>query len=279
MAINLPNYKSAQDALDRTSVASFYPDEIVSPGFKYRSVKILVKEQTSLSGSSDELIKQVGKAISDVKEIVDKASNQPTASSSQQNLAENTKKITKAETVWGFALPLPNELGDTQTHNWETANSTLSDMSGSMGLKDNMATKALGELASASGFRKPLIDPGYFQDYKGTEPRNFTFTWDLIPNNQHEAQNIVDIIYNIKKYTLPKTAINGVVLLSPYMFDIEIGNPVISQLMNMNNVVCTSLGVQYAAEGALQFLADGVPKYIRLSMSFAERSLVTSEFY
>lgn len=278
------NISSLKDPKFFSEVSNHYPEEIVSEQYRFRCVRFLVKTQSSLSGSVQELQAQVNKAINDAAAIA--GSDAPVPKNSQQNLSDNVKKLTKADTVYGFALPLPNELTDSQSHQWETTKGAIGDIMGGLstaevgvGAFKRSASSAIGEFASSSGLRKPLIDPGYFQDYNGTEPRSFTFTWDLIPNNVVEAQNIIDILYNLKKYTLPKSQANGVLLTSPYMFDLEIGNPVISQLMNMNNVVCTNMEIQYAAEGALQFLADGVPKYSRLTMSFTERSTVTSNFY
>lgn len=267
-------------------IINYYPEDILKPNNIYRSVKILVKSQSSLSGAKEELKNNIEKKISDIKDIADGSYEGPSDEARQKGISGRIKKITKAQTVWGIALPLPNEVSDSQSHQWESTKGFVGETGGAIanadfgaiGIKTNV-NKALGELASSSGFRKPLIDPGYFQDYNGTEPREFTFSWDLIPNNASEANNINSILYNLKKYTLPKSTISGVSLLSPYMFDIQIGNPKIRDLMNMNNLVCKSMSINYSAEGALQFLPDGTPKYIRLEMSFAERSAVTSEIY
>jgi len=139
--------------------------------------------------------------------------------------------------------------------------------------------KGVGELASTMGARKPGIDPGYFQDYAGTMPRTFEFSWDLVPNNIDEAENILKILYNLKKFTLPTSTISGISMLSPYLFDIIIGNEHINSIINMNNVVCTQLSINYSVDGSLQFLPDGIPKHMLLSMLFAERATVMANFY
>lgn len=263
-------------------ISNSYPSDITNPENIYRSIKILVKNVTSLSGSVDALIAEANAARADIENIISTKNKNPSTEEQKDETADRTKKLTNAETVWGIALPLPNELNDSQSHQWDTTKGIIGEVGG--GLADTSfgpvsVNKALGELASKSGFRKPIIDPGYFQDYNGTEPREFSFTWDLIPNNVEEAKQIEHILYNLKKYTLPTTTINKISLLSPYIFDIEIGNPIINRLMNMNNLVCRSMSINYSAEGALQFLPDGIPKYMRLEMTFAERALVTSEFY
>lgn len=276
-------------------ITSYYPLNIRSEENKLRSIKILVKEQISLTGATEELKKQLEKTSKNILKIYkqreDGATNSsPSNAEQRKGITERMKNLTTVRTVWGLALPLPNELSDSQSHKWDTTEGVVSKIGnqildfGSGKLTKGKASgsstmQALGELASVAGARKPMIDPGYFQDYNGTEPRSFSFSWDLIPNNATDSESIQDIIYNLKKFTLPTSTINGISLLSPYVFDIEMGNEKINQLMNINNVVCTEMTVNYAAEGALQFFRDGTPKYIKLDMSFMERSTITADIY
>lgn len=139
--------------------------------------------------------------------------------------------------------------------------------------------KILANASSALGFRKPLVDPGWFANYSGTRPRFFNFSFDLIPNNAAEAENILNIILNLKKFSLPRTVVNGVALLSPYTFEIKFGNSKIERLINMSNVVLNNMDVNYSADGNMQMFPNGMPTYIRLSMQFMEANVVTSEFY
>lgn len=270
------------------SIMNIYPNDILHPRNLNRHIRILVKEQESLSGGADELKKQIEKTSNDVKDIiVNEKTHSPT------ELTQRVSKLVNAKTIYGIALPLPNELADSQTHQWDSTTGFVYDIAQSVkGGGDRKAEDATGgrvggdiiakgvaNAASRAGFRQPLIDPGYFQDYKGTEPREFTFNWDLVPNNIEEAYNIFAIIYNLKKYTLPKSTINGVSMLSPYLFELQIGNEIINALMNMNNVVCKTMTVNYSVDNSLQMFSDGMPKYISLNMTFAERALVTSDFY
>lgn len=271
-----------------SDIMNVYPRDILLPRNLNRHVRILVKEQESLAGGADELKKQLEKTANDVKEIIlNKKTQTPT------ELGQRVSKLVNAKTIYGIALPLPNELADSQSHSWDSTTGFVSDIAqaakGADGeyveeatdgkISANIISKGVANAASRAGFRQPLIDPGYFQDYKGTEPREFTFNWDLVPNNIDEAYNIFSIIYNLKKYTLPKSTINGVSMLSPYLFEIQIGNEIINALMNMNNVVCKSMTVNYSVDNSLQMFSDGMPKYISLNMTFAERALVTSDFY
>ena len=141
------------------------------------------------------------------------------------------------------------------------------------------ASKVLAEASMSFGFRKPMVDPGMFQNYGGSAPRNFNFSFDLIPNNHQEAESIMNIILNLKKFSLPRSIVGGVSLLAPFLFEIEIGNEKMRKLINMNDVVMTEIGVNYGADGNMQFFSNGMPKFIQLNLAFAERSVVTAEFY
>lgn len=252
---------------------------------KYRSINLLVKYQEELSGGSDSLIDSLKKQYGNVSKAFEERniseSAQPSRSVTQKDLKNKIRKLINAKTLYGIALPLPNELSDSQDHQWEQNEGFVGSVVKGIENKvvGGMISNRSGELATETGFRKALINPGYFQDYKGSTPRNFTLSWDLIPNNPEEAESIITIIYNLKKYTLPTSIGGGTALLSPYFFELVINNPRIDVLMNMTNIVCTNLTVNYAADGGLQFLPDGIPKYIKLTMSFAERTLVTSEFF
>lgn len=270
-----------------TPITNSYPSDILAPQNIFRSIQILVKNQESINGGAESLSNYIDSVSGDLQDAYDSLGADkinPADAPKQKQLQSRTKKISGnlVKTIYGIALPLPNELSDSQSHQWETSEGVVGSVGGSISnteIGGVSVTKALGEMASSSGYRKPLIDPGYFQDYKGTEPREFTFSWDLVPNNALEVDAIMSILYNLKKYTLPKSTVNGITLLSPYLFDIQIGNPRINSLMNMNNVVCKSMEIDFSADGGLQFLPDGMPKYMKLQMTFAERSLVTSDFY
>lgn len=159
------------------------------------------------------------------------------------------------------------------------AHAVLSQANGVINAVVNSSGKIIANASSAMGFRKPLVDPGFFANYQGTRPRVFNMSFDFIPNNENEANNILNIIINLKKFSLPTTAANGVMLMAPYTFEIIFGNKKIERLINLSNVALQSLEVNYSADGTMQMFGNGMPKYIRVSMQFLECNVVTSEFY
>lgn len=271
---------------DSNEIMDSWPKD-VSSGIngKYRSINLLIKYQDELKGGTDSLLESLKTQYGNIQKAIEERNvsehSQPTRGVMQKDLKNRVKKLINAKTLYGIALPLPNELSDSQDHQWEQNEGFVGSVVKGIENKvaGGMISSRTGEIATETGFRKALVNPGYFQDYNGSTPRNFTLSWDLIPANPEEAESIITIIYNLKKYTLPTSIGGGTTLLSPYFFEIVINNPRIDVLMNMTNVVCTNLTVNYAADGGLQFLPDGIPKYIKLSMSFAERTLVTSEFF
>ena len=131
-----------------------------------------------------------------------------------------------------ITLPMPNNLQDDQRHNWsetdymsaltnvvsfggtEAAPSTNAPAhsSGSgMGMRFNILGK-INEIASvasdALGVRKPMLNPGYFQNYTGSGLRNFNFSYDFIPKNSDEALQITKIVQAFKQYSSPQKGLH-----------------------------------------------------------------------
>jgi hypothetical protein len=138
--------------------------------------------------------------------------------------------------------------------------------------------KALGNIASATGTRKPLIDPSYFQNYSGSAPRTFSMLFEFAPKNLEEAQNAVNIIMSLKRYASPSRT-SGVSLLAPYFFNIKLSNDIISGMAKFDRCVISDIAVDYGADGAMQQFHDGTPKYMTLQLSFQEADMTTADDY
>ena len=265
-----------------------YPSYITDPIHKMRSLRIIVKENVTFDGNKEKFQEELERKSNEIFEIVNNSANvwksgKKVSDIRTTNIDKNTKRITQATPVYACALPLPNELMDGQSHRWEMETGLIGQLAGAAvdkaSIKGVGINKLLGEASMSFGFRKPMVDPGMFQNYGGSAPRNFDFSFDMIPNNDEEAIAIMNIILNLKKFSLPRSIIGGVSLLAPFIFEIEIGNDNMRKLINMNDVVMTAIRVNYGADGNMQMFSNGMPKYITLNLSFAERSLVTAEFY
>ena len=270
-------------------VMHWYPDYIINPIHSNRCVKIIVKESPmSLQGNWDTIVNEATNKAGKINQIYEDSGNlwaqgKKVSDIDTSSIVENTKRIRKGDPIYACCLPLPNELTDTQNHNWSQDQSLVSEFAN--GLLDAKMGKVLSAnklLASAAhnfGFRKPMVDPGLFQNYSGSVPRGLSLSFDFIPNNGLEAKNIMNIILNLKKFALPRSVIDGVALLAPFTFEIEIGNDWMKKLINLNDVVVTGVTVNYGVDGGMQMFSNGMPKHITLQLEIAERSLLTSEFY
>ena len=123
------------------------------------------------------------------------------------------------ETILGFqvdgiiVLPLPGEISDSQSHSWneeegvvsKSADKIFKTLSDKYSKDGSLFGKAMSELTGnieyansytwhKLGLRKELTDPGMFQSYKGSNPRSFSLSFTLIPNNANEAELIRQII-------------------------------------------------------------------------------------
>jgi hypothetical protein len=139
--------------------------------------------------------------------------------------------------------------------------------------------QALGAMSDSAGLRKPLADPGYFQNYTGSQPRTFNMTFDLVPANPDEARTIIEIILKLKEHASPKLMPGGVSMLAPNYFDIELSNKYISGMANIKGVVLQNIVVNYGADGSMQQYPDGTPKYIQLGLTFIERRMMHAGQY
>ena len=130
-----------------------------------------------------------------------------------------------------ITLPMPNSLQDDQRHNWSetdymsalsnvvslggaeapSTNAPAHSASSGMGMRFNILGK-INEIASvasdALGVRKPMLNPGYFQNYTGSGLRNFNFSYDFIPKNSDEALQITKIVQAFKQYSSPQKGLH-----------------------------------------------------------------------
>lgn len=199
-------------------------------------------------------------------------------------------------------LPYPVSLSDNQNHSWENTEGLLAQTSGTAlnvageiagnlkeKISNNIVKSTLGDsdpdklyaaISNNLGIRKNIIDPGYFQNYTGSAPRSFVMAYTLVPQSQHDAQTIKDIILWFKQYSSP-TFISGSPLMgAPFLFNISFaGNAYLSDMFKMDKCVLTGISVDYASDGAFMLYKDGFPKQIGLALNFAEVELKYAQDY
>jgi hypothetical protein len=281
-----------------------YPSDIRDSKYDSRRVTITIMKphQVSSAGAAyeaaiDSFKKGTDFIVKEAESILDIKANQDASS-----------KAMDGESMGTIVLTLPTAFADAQSHSWSTETGILgtiganimksspSDVVGKalgkiggkigsvgQGIADSAkgisADKMIGAASSAAGLRKPLIDPGYFQNYSGSEPRSFNMTFDLIPNSPKEANDIIMIVMKLKQYSSPSKMVGGVSLMAPYFFNIEISNPYISAMAKFDRVVLKNITIDYGADGSMQQFGDGIPKHMSMNLSWQEVDMTTMEDY
>lgn len=209
-----------------------------------------------------------------------------TGAKSDGNLAGHPDSL---ETVAGLTLPLPNSITDTQNHKWELQEGLVSKVVGAgtkainnliPGQLDISAEYAFAYATNNINRRQYTANPGYWQMYRGSEPRGFTFSWELVPSSQEESAAIRDIVLAFKKYSSPETNANNLMFKSPYIWTIGVANSYVSKMLALDSddCVCTSVQVTYG-DGNMTMFGDGMPKKISLTVSFQECTVITADKY
>lgn len=263
-----------------------YPSFLAGDEYALRKVTFTAMKNDTCDSEAEQMLQ---KALNTATQAIEDVWDATAGSSEQISAPEGFTSMGQ------IVLPIPTQLNDESSHSWNTETSIISEAiksgasaagamlpGGKVGrlitsMKSGMGgfDKILATGAMLSGRRKPLIDPGYFQNYTGSQPRSFTMSWNLIPQNSNDSKTIHDIIITFKKWAAPSRAISGVVMLAPYFFNIQLSNPMISSMIKMDNCVCTRVECSYSS----QIFPDGMPKQITLSLGFNESRLTYADNY
>lgn len=234
-----------------------------------------------------------------------------------------------------IVLPTPASLNDSVSHNWSAATvfdaadglgSILGSVTQSKGVNVIGAvseginrinnTPAYGYLSTAFGFRKKMVNPGYFQNYTGSSLRSFMLDYIFQPRSREEALTVIDIITAFKKYASPnitkefsdksdttnddvssiisaisnntqeirsevsnflKTSDSKFWMKQPCYWKIIFGNKYLNNLVKLRNVVITNLQVDYGDN--VETFKDGIPKVFKLGISISEVDIVDENQY
>ena len=165
----------------------------------------------------------------------------------------------------GFVLPFPDTgMIDTQQNEYSQDHPIGSKWAGAF---DNDFGKGLSMVAGI------VPDPMVTQIYKGSAPRAWAGTWQIIPQSLGEAALVFLLIKNLKTYASPDSMPidkKWGFLTQPYVFDLIFSNPIIHMSMNFNKMVIESYSINYFAQGYPSTYKDMMPKHIELSMNFRE---------
>jgi hypothetical protein len=180
---------------------------------------------------------------------------------------------------WKFQinLPIPNNLQENLKHEWNTENGPVASILRSGVGPDSSAQKVINGIAALTGTRNVTTNPDYIQMYRGSQPRNITFSWSLMPNSKDEAERMLSIVRRFKAYSSPDPSKSRAFLTAPLFCSVVIQNENLSETIKLDNMVIDSVSVNYSGAGTMEMFADGIPKIIVLSVSLIERKPKVAE--
>ncbi len=196
-----------------------------------------------------------------------------------------TNRNTKNQRVGKFSkttntiiLPTPsNGINLQESGSWDETDGYQHGMS-KQGLKDFFTKGLVKKAKEGAGPLGNAMAKGVFINdyaslaYQGSNFREFTFNWVLIPKSVEEAEVISKIIKRVRFYSLPnykatnqKTATIGF----PWMWDVtpSAGN---EHIFRIKDCVVTNININYTPEGVLKTYSSNHPIYVELEVTFKE---------
>jgi len=285
-----------------------YPDKLKDEQFKNRKFSIYVKDPT-VQARAASMVSTIKKnaSVAGVKSIAASAVNSTVSAFNQANtslnnslngvqevahvsatnaaelaqIKRNNANANSDPVIAAIVLPVPNSLSDSQSHDYDTTTGLAAEA-----LKYG-AKKVFGDgyadiashIANQAGTHQTVTNPKYFQNYTGTKPRTFQSSWDLIPESRAEADMIFQIVMKLKEFSSPSLSTGGATLVSPMYFSVELNNDYLTSMLSLDKVVITQVSLNYSSDDSMQLTRDGMPKQMRLDISFSEVTVQTSEDY
>lgn len=262
-----------------------YPDDIEEEKFNNRRVTFM-----ALTGEVNEDQREYLKGITKSQENIKMPKGGIIRSTMSEEISFDFEKGSELKCL--ITLPLPGSLSDSQSHDWkaDSYQAPIGNLTSALAKKvgGEKGEKAIetftnvlrsgGAITNMLGVRKPIINPGYFQNYTTSGLRTFSFSFTFIAESQSEAKSIIEIIKAFKRYSSPSEWAGKYVLLSPFTWMINVSNGVVNELISLRECVCTSVAVTYGND-KFDCFEDGMPKKITLALNFSECSLQYADNY
>ena len=261
-----------------------FPDAILDENFKEKRMHIAIYESKTASSIVKHLEDTAKKDYAKIKSAEEHA--KPGLENGVEAAAKETAKIMQeirnfhGVKQFDIILPIPNELSDSQTHSFSTDTGIVKDLADKANSMFPLFSiqKAIGQIASTLGTRRVLANPGFFQNYTGSDPRSFSFSFKLIPNSKEEAETIMKVIKLIKKYSSPSITADAI-MIAPHFFHFYFSNTTLQNLTGIRPCVITDVSTNYAGSGILETTMDGMPRQINLSISMKELRTITEDMW
>ena len=260
---------------NRSIIFSFYKDDSLSNTAKAMEGLVTTGAQalTNLNAkSAEKALNAGGEVINSAGSLLKKVGSEVNKRIKTGKLSTKEKKFNKKEWIFQIGLPIPNTLGEGNTHEWNTESGLVSQVLNTGAGPDTVVGKAANGIAALMGSRNITVNPDYVQMYRGTTPREMTLSWSLVPNNREEADRILAIGRRFKAYSSGVKTSTGSFLIAPPFCSLEIQNESLNESLRLNNMVIKNVSINYS-ESQMEMFHDGVPKEIIISVTLAERTV------
>ncbi len=207
------------------------------------------------------------------------------------SLPENYKKEA-FEAI--FKLPIPNNIMDQDSHSYSdgkfenTGAPVKAVMEGYNTIKDfgdsivqtgayigdrNRQAPAIPQL--------PVLNPYQWQKYEGSSMKTFSFVFFFVPRTKEEANEMMRIVYLLKKFSYPDTVdfkidkneyknLSSAFVEPPPKVLIKFNNPKLQKLINPGICVIESVTTTFNEGQTVGLTQDGVPRFIEVNLTIKE---------
>ena len=132
-----------------------------------------------------------------------------------------------------------------------------------------------------------ILNPNLELLFQGSNIRSFPFTFDLVPRDQREAQEVKAIIRALKQSMVPKTnsgggpIASGIFIKSPKVFLISYksGSKAHPFLNRFKACALLDMNISYTGSGTYSTYQDGTPVHMQMSLTFKELNPIYAEDY
>jgi hypothetical protein len=183
------------------------------------------------------------------------------------NKSPNVVRSSKADE--SIILPTPSSgLTLTESGQWE-------DVAGLIDLGKGISQGVSKKVLEMTGPVMEHAQKGMFLNdysslaYRGSDFRQYSFSWTLIPKSEKESRIIADIIRTIRKNTLPDYYTSNGFVKYPNMWAIF---PTLNDKLEfyLQDCVITNFSVNYSPESILRTYKSGYPVSVEFSIEVKE---------
>lgn len=296
-----------------------FPKDIAEPHKKYRSIDFYILKDIAYQGVLEKLkesAKNVKNAAGNVVaeatkkggDVV-KAGKDLAAKTVEgiKNITAATYKAVDMATLTPdnceskdfhavISLPIPNILTEEDNHSYDENNietpeevtGAFTKMIGAVGKYGDSLVQIGQQLVnpnrrhSRSLRQLPVLNPFTWKKYKGSAMKEFRFTFFLVPRNAEEAEQVMRIVYTLKKYSygsknnteaskiLNNDTLSEFFISAPPKVLMKFPNNLVNKMVNPGVCVISSISATYQEGNTVGMTADGVPRFIELTIALLE---------